>query len=109
MDDTRLHLEHKLKQLGANIRVIDLDDREGDERVVKVELLEELFEIVELQTHRWDYCPSSSDWECVYCNERPPTHNADITHRDDCDGKRLLKQLNFLIHERTNEHSETLR
>ena len=52
--------------------------------------------ICDLMFHHQDN-PNGSDISCVFCGQDAPKNGAEpIEHREDCEGKRLLRALNVL-------------
>lgn len=64
------------------------------------EILEKLKEELPRLLDHWDPNPQSSDWKCVFCNQRPQAEARNgkweqipTSHDSDCFGKQLEKEL----------------
>jgi hypothetical protein len=64
-----------------------------------ITISEEIADIIREETFRlmnhYDYDSNGSDYECVFCLNRPKTNNpTDIVHDANCKGNRILDALN---------------
>ena len=71
-------------------------DEDPSPMLLDVALFDELRDELPGLMHRWSPHSSRADYECAFCNQRPRTNNADIEHRSDCLGTRLVKALERL-------------
>lgn len=46
--------------------------------------------------HAWEPCDNAADYKCAFCQERSNTNMGDITHKDDCLGKALERELSYV-------------
>lgn len=54
-------------------------------------LIEDTIEAIEELIHHWHPRHDAADYCCEFCHKTSDTNQGRITHRDNCEGRRLLQ------------------
>lgn len=61
--------------------------------IISDRLKDDLIEAITGLMNHYHYNPQAADFCCEFCENTANTNFGSITHRDDCEGKRLLQEL----------------